>query len=233
MIHSSKHKNGKLFQNQGVLVVRFGNSGGEIAIDLSEHGAKLSISVRSPVNVIPRDVLGIPILAMSIPLNKIPARLADALSAPLLRLLIGDLTHVELHKLPYGPITQIKRDRKVPLIDVGTITLIKRGYIKVYAGIERFTSDGVVFVDGEQKKFDSVILATGYRAHVDSFLKDASLVTDADGNPLSSGQETSVPGLYFCGFYVAPTGMLREIAIEAKRISRDIKRNHQKQRNAK
>jgi indole-3-pyruvate monooxygenase len=31
-----------------------------------------------------------------------------------------------------------------------------------------------------------------------------------------------MPGLYFCGYYVAPTGMLREIGLEAKRISASI-----------
>jgi len=29
-------------------------------------------------------------------------------------------------------------------------------------------------------------------------------------------------GLYFCGYYIAPTGMLREIGIEAKRIATHI-----------
>jgi len=36
------------------------------------------------------------------------------------------------------------------------------------------------------------------------------------------GVEHVLPGLYFCGFHVAATGMLREIAIEAKRIARSV-----------
>jgi hypothetical protein len=31
-----------------------------------------------------------------------------------------------------------------------------------------------------------------------------------------------MPGLYFCGYYVSPTGMLREIALEARQISAAI-----------
>jgi hypothetical protein len=31
-----------------------------------------------------------------------------------------------------------------------------------------------------------------------------------------------VPGLFFCGYYISPTGMLREIALEARRISAAI-----------
>lgn len=36
------------------------------------------------------------------------------------------------------------------------------------------------------------------------------------------GHEAAIPGLYFCGYYVSPTGMLREIAIEAKQIRVEI-----------
>jgi hypothetical protein len=46
-------------------------------------------------------------------------------------------------------------------------------------------------------------------------------VLDERGAPRASGRETD-PGLYFCGFYVAPTGMLREIGIEADRIASSI-----------
>ncbi|MEJ0101359.1 MAG: hypothetical protein WDO19_01870 [Bacteroidota bacterium] len=31
-------------------------------------------------------------------------------------------------------------------------------------------------------------------------------------------------GIYFCGFYLSPMGMLREIGIEAKKIAKDIAR---------
>jgi alkyl hydroperoxide reductase subunit AhpF len=49
--------NGKRWSGQRVLVIGLGNSGGEIAIDLSEQGAHAAICVRSPVNVVPRDFL--------------------------------------------------------------------------------------------------------------------------------------------------------------------------------
>jgi indole-3-pyruvate monooxygenase len=39
IVHSSVYQDGERFRGQRVLVVGFGNSGGEIAIDLWEHGA--------------------------------------------------------------------------------------------------------------------------------------------------------------------------------------------------
>ena len=207
-----------------MLVVGFGNSGGEIAIDLWEHGAQPSLAVRGPVNVIPRELFGIPILAIGILQRRLPPRLADALNAPILRVAIGDLKRYGLRQLPQGPLSQIQRDARIPLIDVGTLKLIKRGQISVYPGIERFTEDGVLFTDGQQGKFEAVILATGYRPRVNAFLEGASAAYDENGMPLSSGRETPLPGLYFCGYYVSPTGMLREIALEAQRISAAIAR---------
>jgi len=117
---------------------------------------------------------------------------------------------------------QIRQDARIPLIDVGTIQLIKEGHITVYPGIESFTEEAVLFTNGQQRNFDAVILATGYRPRVNTFLQAISDVYDEQGKPSTSGCESSVPGLYFCGYYVSPTGMLREVALEAKRISAAI-----------
>jgi hypothetical protein len=66
------------------------------------------------------------------------------------------------------------------------------------------------------------VLATGCRPRVNEFIPDASSAFDEDGTPTSTGKEASIPGLYFCGYYVSPTGMLREIAIEARQIGAAI-----------
>jgi cation diffusion facilitator CzcD-associated flavoprotein CzcO len=224
LLHSSQYRTGEPFKHQAVLVVGFGNSGGEIAMDLVEQGAQPSLAVRSAVNVIPRELFGIPILTIAIFQSRLPPQVADAMNAPILRAVIGDLTRYGLCPSPRGPVTQIQRDARIPLIDVGTIQLIKRGQIKVCPGIEKFTEDGVEFADGTQGKFDAVILATGYRPRVNAFLEEASAAHDENGTPLSSGQEAPIPGLYFCGYSVSPTGMLREIALEARRISAAIAR---------
>jgi thioredoxin reductase len=222
VIHSSAYKNGSGFKGQDVLVVGFGNSGGEIAIDLFEHGARSNIAVRQAVNVIPKEIAGIPFLNFAIPQNHLPAWLADAINAPIVRLLIGDIRKHGLRKLPYGPIAQARRDKKIPLIDIGTMQLIRAGHVKVYSGVESVSGNRIRFEGGKEASFDALILATGYQPRVDEFLPEAQSAFDESGAPTSTGKESSIPGLYFCGYYISPTGMLREIGIEAKQISAAI-----------
>ena len=229
VLHSSAYANGAAFKGQRVLVVGLGNSGGEIAIDLHEHGARPTLAVRSPVNVIRREVFGIPFLTIGILQKALPPQLADALNAPVMRLLTGDLSQCGLRQPAEGPVTQIRKHGRVPFIDVGTIALIKQGLVQVRPGIERFTEQGVVFNDGRAEAFDAVVLATGYRPNVQSWLEAGEGVFGEGGLPVLSGQALShARGLYFCGYYVSPTGMLREIAQEAQQLGRLIARSHQR-----
>ena len=222
LLHSSEYTSGERFRGQDVLVVGFGNSGGEIAVDLFESGARPSIVVRGTVNLLPRELLGIPILTWAIALSKLPPKLADAVSAPLLHMTFGDLARLGLRKAPAGPMTELATRRRVPLIDVGTVDLLRRKQLQLRPAIRDFTPTGARFEDGTQADYQAVVLATGYQPGLAQLLGSVDGVLDAAGRPLTSGQPTSVPQLYLCGFYVAPTGMLREAGLEARRIVRAL-----------
>lgn len=220
--HSADYRNGAPFAGQDVLVVGFGNSGGEIALDLAEHGATPELAVRSPVNILPRELVGLPILALAIPLSFLPPAVADTLSAPALRLAIGSYERLGLEPKAKGPMRQIEEDRRIPLIDVGTVELLRTGGAGVKPEVVGFDGPEVRFADGSASRYDAVIAATGYRPSFHHFLEGAERVTDEEGVPLVSGRPTALAGLYFCGFYLSPTGMLREIGIEARRIAAAI-----------
>jgi indole-3-pyruvate monooxygenase len=224
LLHSSEYKSGERFRGQDVLVVGFGNSGGEIAIDLFEHGARPSIVVRGAVNLLPRELLGLPILTWALALSKLPPRVADLVSAPLLWMTFGNLARLGLKKAPTGPLTELSTRGRVPLIDVGTVDLIRRKSVQVRPGIREFTRSGVRFDDGTDGSYQAIVLATGYKQELTRVLGDVDGVIDAAGRPLTSGRETAVPHLYLCGFYVAPTGMFREAGIEALRIADGVSR---------
>lgn len=217
MMHSCDYRNGRAYAGRRVLVVGIGNSGAEIALDLHAHGAQPTIAVRSPINVLPRDILGVPVAVTARLFGLLPPAVADTINAPLRRLLLGDLRRFGLRPLPYGPLTQIARTGRIPLIDVGTMALIRTGRIAIRPGIDHFVENGVVFTDGLREAFDAVVLATGYRAGLDRFL-DVEGVFDERGNP-----RRDVPSwpesLHLCGFRAIASGLLRHIGREARQIA--------------
>ena len=81
-----------------MLVVGFGNSGGEIALDLANAGVDVALAVRSSVQILPRDLLGFPILTWAILYRRLPARLVDMINAPILRLAVGRIEDLGLRR---------------------------------------------------------------------------------------------------------------------------------------
>ena len=223
IVHASEYANPKLFSGCRVLVVGLGNSGGEIAMDLCDAGVAVSLSVRGPVNIVPRELFGIPVLTWAILQKPFPTAVVDALNAPLLRLTIGDLTKLGLRRSPKGPTAQAVEDRKIPLVDIGTVDRIRRGLIAIRPGLARIAGGDVHFADGASAPFDAIILATGYRPDLRALLPDHQDALDGSGGPLLCGQAIGHAGLFFCGQIPVPTGQLREIGIEATRIAATIR----------
>jgi cation diffusion facilitator CzcD-associated flavoprotein CzcO len=223
ILHSSEYRNPQPYVGKRVLVVGFGNSGGEIALDLADAGIDVALSVRGPVQVLPRDLLGFPILSWAILYRRLPARLVDIMNAPILRLAVGDIEKLGLRRAVKGPRQMVEEDGRVPLIDIGTLAGIRDGSIKIRGGIDHFAAEGVTFADHVAEKFDAVVLATGFRADLRRLIPDVDGVFDQHGMPLVTGKATAAPGLYFCGQITSPTGQLREIAIEAQRIAQSAR----------
>ena len=218
-LHSGSYRNGRELRGRQVLVVGFGCSAGEIGLDLAEHGARPVFSVRGGVNVVPRDLMGIPMLYLGVAFSRLPPVLLDAVSRPFATPRPRELARLGLRRSPRGPARQTAEKGRLPLIDAGTIDLLRRGGARVRPAIERFEGAEVRFVDGSGERFDAVIAATGFRAGVDRFL-DLGAPLVADGRlRLPSGTATSFPGLYFCGFEVVSDGMLRRTAREARRLA--------------
>ena len=228
IIHSSKYKTGKDFKGQRVLVVGFGNSACEIAIDLYEQGASPSMSVRSAVNIIPRDLAGIPILELSQFLSKLPPRVADTVNAPLISMLFGDIDKLGLTKKTYGAFEEIRKDMHIPVLDIGVIKHIRKGHLSIQKGIKNIEGNTVIFSDGKKEDFDAIIAAIGYE-------NNCSEIIDAEADrfndlkmPINKQKYFGKDGLYFCGFLDwDQTGQIREIAKDAKKIAKDIAaKNH-------
>ena len=219
ILHSSAYRNSAPYIGGRALVVGFGNSGAEIALDLADSGVDVTLSQRSAIRILPRDLFGVPILEFALAERFLPARLADALNAPFLRLALGSIEKLGFKKAGKGAMRMIEEDRRIPVLDIGAVKAIREGRIKVRGAVRAFTRSGAAFAEGQEQAFDAVVLATGYKPDLRSLLPDARGVLDGDGRPLVSDHPTAEPGLYFVGALASPTGQLREIRLGATRIA--------------
>lgn len=223
VLHSRHYHHPAPFAAQRVLVVGMGNTGAEIALDLVEHGVRTAISVRSPVNIVLRDVLGRPTQLSSIALSKLPPAWGDAIAILLRNLTVGDLSRYGLHTAAMSPLRQLREQGRTPVIDVGTVQRIRAGDIQVYPGIRTLTRGGVRFVGGGEHPFDVVLLATGYDGALQELFPGTALPLDVRGMPPGTVGEGALEGVYFVGFDVRqPGGLLRSIGPQAQAVAQRI-----------
>ncbi|PON76492.1 Flavin monooxygenase-like enzyme [Parasponia andersonii] len=222
--HTSLYKSGREFRGKRVLVVGCGNSGMEVCLDLCNNNASPALVVRDKVHILPREMLGKSTFGLSMWLIKwLPMRLVDRFLLIVSRLILGDTSHFGLDRPTLGPLELKNLSGKTPVLDVGTLAKIKSGDIQVFPGIKRLKRHTVEFVNGRTEKFDAIILATGYRSNVPSWLKEEEMFSKEDGlprRPFPNGWKGEC-GLYAVGF--TKRGLLGA-SMDAARIAEDIER---------
>lgn len=219
ILHSFDYRSGAPFRGQRVVVVGMGNTGAEIALDLHEHGALPTISVRSPGNILPREFLGAPLQVTALRTAGFPLWLRDRMGRFTARMAFGDLSPFGLPAPTYGPATQILKHRSTPVLDVGTVARIRAGDITVVPGVASFTASGVRCTDGRTVDADVVVLATGYRPALHELI-DAPGLIDDDGTPrLVDAENAASHTIHFIGYRNTATGLLRQVGIDGERAA--------------
>uniref|UniRef100_A0ACD5XSV9 Uncharacterized protein n=1 Tax=Avena sativa TaxID=4498 RepID=A0ACD5XSV9_AVESA len=248
-IHSSSYKCGSDYVGKSVLVVGSGNSGFEIAHDLAIHGADTSIVIRSPVCTQFVDIIFYsqiccdiePIFTLFIVkfhvmtkelihLGMILARwrlsliLVDFILVLLAYLLFGDLSKHGIVRPHMGPLLLKAKTGRSAVIDVGTTKLIKKGDIKVFGPISRIRGNLIEFEDGNERYYDALLFATGYKSTANICLKKDMSMLNSDGLPKNEfpNHWKGTNGLYCVGF--ARRG-LAGIAHDAEIVASDIQAN--------
>ncbi|CAA0228774.1 Flavin monooxygenase-like [Arabidopsis suecica] len=217
-LHSSEYKNGEKFAGKDVLVVGCGNSGMEIAYDLSKCNANVSIVVRSQVHVLTRCIVRI---GMSL-LRFFPVKLVDRLCLLLAELRFGNTSRYGLVRPNNGPFLNKLITGRSATIDVGCVGEIKSGKIQVVTSIKRIEGKTVEFIDGNTKNVDSIVFATGYKSSVSKWLEvDDGDLFNENGMPKREFPDhwKGKNGLYSAGF--GKQG-LAGISRDARNIARDI-----------
>jgi len=223
VVHSASYRNPAPYADRRVLVVGAGNSGAEIAVDVSEGGAaETYLAVRTPPSIVRRDTLGFPSQVLGIATAHLPAPVVDRIAATIRRVSIPDLTSYGL-PAPERPYSDFLRRRVIPILDVGIVEAVRSGRVRVVAALDRLEGDRAVLADGTQLEVDAVIAATGYRPALEPLVGHLG-VLDEHGEPLvrGAGELARAPGLHFVGYQVTLGGTFRLVGIEAKQLARAV-----------
>ena len=217
MVHSVEYRNPRPYRNQDVLVVGAGNSGTEIAVDLAEGGvARVRIAIRTPPNILRRDVKGFPIQLLGIVFRRLPPQLLDALIAGLRRATVPDLSAYGLPRCS-APFSQFQRTGTVPIFDVGFIDAVRSGVVEVVSGVKALDGRAAVLADGSRVFPDAVVAATGYRPGLEPLVGHLTAIGD-------HGIPSSQSGLHFIGMRIPVSGFLHEVSMDSPQMARDVAR---------
>jgi len=206
VVHAHRYREPSVLEGRRVVVLGFGNSACDIAVESGRVADKTFLSVRRGAYVIPKYVRGRPTDESSGPLfSRLPIRVQRLLFRQLLSVTQGRMTDYGL------PQPDHKLLEAHPTISSDLLPRIGHGDITVKPAIERFDDDGVVFVDGSREQVDLVICCTGYKITF-PFL-DPSLVSTTDNEVALYRHVVApdLPGLFFIGL-VQPLGSVMPLS---------------------
>jgi len=227
VIHSTQYKTAEDFRGKKVLVVGFGNTGGELTIDAYEHGCNVSVVIRSPLNIVWREKR----LIVGPFFRHLPAIVQQVGEWLARRFDYRDLA-------PYGITTpkpgwsnlvyfRLRKYHESAVTDIGQIDLVRQKHVKVInSEVARFTRNGVVFQNGQEEEFDVVVYATGFTSNLDQFLPESILEKTINelGFPHGTAMPfPEVPGLFYVG-YADEAGRLLKISEDAVVIAGLVKK---------
>ncbi|MEU6096685.1 NAD(P)/FAD-dependent oxidoreductase [Streptomyces sp. NPDC047079] len=230
-LHAREYRNAQPYAGRDVLVVGVGNTGAEIAVDLVEGGAsRVRLSVRTAPHIVRRSTAGWAAQYTGMLVRRLPVRLVDRLARPMARLSVPDLSAHGLPRPDTGLYSRVD-EGAIPVQDVGLIEAVRKGRVEIVPAVEGFEGGKVVHADGSRTEPEVVIAATGYVRALEGLVGHLD-VLDAQGKPVAHGARTprTAPGLYFTGFTNPISGMLRELARDARKIAKAVARRVERSR---
>jgi cation diffusion facilitator CzcD-associated flavoprotein CzcO len=216
VVHSIEYRRPTDASGRRILVVGAGNSAGEIAAELGQAGADVTLAVRSGAAIVPRALFGIPIQYVSLALSPLPRTIQRTIATSL-GFVVGRIRGAAL--LPPPSKSPCPR---IPLIGLHLADAIRAGSVRVRGAIASFTEDGVRFADGSVGTFDRVILATGYRAALAPLGRLVQIDACGFARRTNRVESADQSGLYFVGHTYDTRGAIFNIGRDARRAAASI-----------
>ncbi len=206
-LHVHDYRTPDAMRGKRVLVVGIGNSGCDIACEVSRVASKTFLSTRRGAHIIPKYIFGKP-LDRVVPRwvwKYTPLWLFQRMFALALRFSRGDVRRFGL------PLPSHRLLEEHPTISSDLLNLIGHGEIQIKPNIRELAGDAVSFEDDSAEPIDVIVYATGYNITF-PFLDDA--VLNPEGNRVSLYKHVVHPdyaNLFFAGL-VQPWGAIMPLA---------------------
>ena len=194
-IHSHSVKRFSAFEGERVLVIGGGNSACDVAVESSRVAAAVDMSWRRGYWIVPKFMMGKPADKFSERMKWLPKPIWQRLSALSLRFRNGSNSLYGLPE-PEGPI-----GFHHPTINEDLFYSIRHGKIRPRTDIERLEGGNVVFKDGSNAIYDTIIACTGYIISHPFF--DRSLIDYSEGavRLWLKMLHPEIDNLYFIGLF--------------------------------
>ena len=161
-IHSKQYRSRHDYQDKTVLVVGVGNSGSQVAVDVSHDAKSTYLSLRRGVYVLPHYMFGLRMDKVMWELNSwwvrklLPYPLHGMLFTGLYNAFIAKRRQMGMPKPDHWMMASL------PTLSENFANRIGDGKLKIVPEVKAIDGHNVTFVDGTQLEVDSVIYSTGY-----------------------------------------------------------------------
>ena len=206
-LHAHDYVDNSGFEGRRVLVVGFGNSAMDIAVESSFVAERTILSSRRGAHVLPKYLFGRPLDQIGV------TRFTGAVPWPVRSLFLRALYRIGVGRMEdYGlPRPDHRIGEAHPTISADFLNRVAHGEIAYRPAISRLEGDCVRFVDGSVEPVDTIVWCTGYKVTFPFFDED---FISAPGNDLPLFRRVFHPeidNVFFVGL-LQPLGAIMPLA---------------------
>ncbi|MEM0910665.1 MAG: NAD(P)-binding domain-containing protein [Pseudomonadota bacterium] len=227
-LHSSQYRSREMFKYKKVMVVGIGNSGSQIAVDVSHSAEQTYISTRRGVYVLPHYICGLRFdklfgLVEWWWIHKIlPWPLFHVISTFFYKIFLAKNKSFGL------PTPDHKMFEALPTLSENFFNRIGDGRLKVKSEVERIEGNTAYFKDGSSETLDAIIYSTGFNLDFPFFNEKTLHMTENRVPLFKRIFSPQYSDICFIGLFQAVTfGFLHIIEHQSKVVAEYIDGNYE------
>lgn len=177
-IHSMHYRTRHAYKDKRVLVVGVGNSGSQVAVDVSHDASMTYVALRRGVYILPHYLLGMRVDKAMGPLNAwwvkkmMPYPLHGVMMTAIYKLVVAKHKQMGMPRPDHWMLSCL------PTMSENFGNRIGDGKLKIVGDIDRIDGKLVTFKDGSELEVDSIIYSTGFKTDFKFFDEDFLKVED-------------------------------------------------------